>query len=67
MSSDEVPGSAQSAEAKHREEALEAEWANVGLVAGLHRPCNGQRAAARRHASRDINEANWQPHQRCCR
>lgn len=57
----------QAAKQSQPAEKLDAEWANVGLAGGMYRPQDGRREAFRRKPSPPINEANWQPHNRCCR
>lgn len=56
-----------------REQQLEAEWANVGLCAGMYRPSNGSaHAPALSYHDADprllakVDESEWQPHNRCC-
>jgi hypothetical protein len=64
----------QSAEKVLRQEQLAAEWVNVGLSGGMFRPYRSANGHANNSVERsaepgsrlDINEADWQPHRRCC-
>jgi hypothetical protein len=53
------------------QERLEAEWANVGLCAGMFRPVGSAgrfNGSAHSEANRPNpkTESDWQPHNRCC-
>jgi hypothetical protein len=64
----------QPAENVSRQEELAAEWVNVGLSGGMFRPyrsSNGHANNPVEHSAEadsrlEINEADWQPHRRCC-
>ncbi len=62
---------APSQDVRAHQEQVAAEWANVGLCGGMYRPAAGEQPG---HHDREpehnppprVNEAEWQPNNRCC-